>query len=115
MVDHRPGEDKQRPRSSQELKHSRSAALSGVVLPLLSELQRKHQYSARDNNGEGGSGIGKNGGAIEELRSAFETAERTSPGMTEALIRELLKSLLPANHSEGCLFMLMEKVILRDT
>ncbi|XP_068980626.1 serine/threonine-protein kinase 25 isoform X2 [Bombus flavifrons] len=115
MVDHRPGEDKQRPRSSQELKHPRSAALSGVVLPLLSELQRKHQYSARDNNGEGGSGIGKNGGAIEELRSAFETAERTSPGMTEALIRELFKSLLPANHSEGCLFMLMEKVILRDT
>lgn len=77
------------------------------------QLQRKHQYSARDNNGEGGSGIGKNGGAIEELRSAFETAERTSPGMTEALIRELFKSLLPANHSEGCLFMLMEKVILR--
>lgn len=38
MVDHRPGEDKQRPRSSQELKHSRSAALSGVVLPLLSEV-----------------------------------------------------------------------------
>lgn len=38
MVDHRPGEDKQRPRSSQELKHPRSAALSGVVLPLLSEV-----------------------------------------------------------------------------
>lgn len=37
MVDHRPGEDKQR-RSSQELKHPRSAALSGVVLPLLSEV-----------------------------------------------------------------------------
>ncbi|CAK9812511.1 Serine/threonine-protein kinase 25 [Anthophora plagiata] len=108
-------EDKPRPRSSQELKHPRSAALSGVVLPLLSELQRKHQYSARDNNGEGGSGIGKNGGAIEELRSAFETAERTSPGMTEALVRELLKSLLPVNHSDGRLSMLMEKVILRDT
>ncbi|XP_035732139.1 serine/threonine-protein kinase svkA-like isoform X3 [Vespa mandarinia] len=116
MVDHRSTEDKQqRPRSSQELKHPRSAALSAVVLPLLSELQRKHQYSARDNNGEGGSGVGKNGGAIEELRGAFEMAERTSPGMTEALIRELLKSLLPANHSEGRLSMLMEKVILRDT
>ncbi|XP_003704180.2 germinal centre kinase III isoform X1 [Megachile rotundata] len=116
MADHRPGEEKQRPRSSQELKHPRSAALSGVLLPLLAELQRKHQYSARDNNGEGGSGIGKNGGStIEELRNAFETAERTSPGMTETLIRELLKSLLPANHSEGRLSMLMEKVILRDT
>ncbi|XP_043526162.1 serine/threonine-protein kinase 25-like isoform X2 [Frieseomelitta varia] len=116
MVDHRPGEDKQRPRSSQELKHPRSAVLSGVVLPLLSELQRKHQYSARDNNGEGGSGIGKNGGAIEELRNAFETAERTSPGMTETLVKELIKSLVPANHSpEGSLYMLMEKVVIRDT
>lgn len=108
-------ENKQRPRSSQELKHPRSAILSGVVLPLLSELQRKHQYSTRDNNGEGGSSISKNGGAIEELRSAFETAERNSPGMTEALVSELLKSLLPANHSEGRLSMLMEKVSLRDT
>ncbi|XP_011053921.1 PREDICTED: serine/threonine-protein kinase 24-like isoform X2 [Acromyrmex echinatior] len=114
MADHRPSEDKQRPRSSQELKHPRSVALSGVVFPLLSELQRKHQYSVRDNNGEGGSG-GKNGGAVEELRSAFESAERTSPGMTESLIRELIKSLLPPNHSEGRLSMLMEKVILRDT
>jgi len=76
------------------------------------QLQRKHQYSARDNNGEGGSG-GKNGGAIEELRSAFESAERMSPGMTESLIRELIKSLLPPNHSEGRLSMLMEKVTLR--
>ncbi|XP_018338099.1 PREDICTED: serine/threonine-protein kinase svkA-like isoform X1 [Trachymyrmex septentrionalis] len=114
MADHRPSEDKQRPRSSQELKHPRSVALSGVVFPLLSELQRKHQYSVRDNNGEGGSG-GKNGGAVEELRNAFESAERTSPGMTESLIRELIKSLLPPNHSEGRLSMLMEKVILRDT
>ncbi|XP_015428631.1 PREDICTED: serine/threonine-protein kinase 26 isoform X3 [Dufourea novaeangliae] len=113
-LDPRPAENKQRPRSSQELKHPRSAVLSGVVLPLLSELQRKHQYSTRDNNGEGGSGISKNGGAIEELRSAFETAERNSPGMTEALVRELLKSLLPANHSEGRLSMLMEKVSLRS-
>ncbi|KYN42294.1 Serine/threonine-protein kinase MST4, partial [Trachymyrmex septentrionalis] len=130
MADHRPSEDKQRPRSSQELKHPRSVALSGVVFPLLSEsklpriygndlcfsiilqLQRKHQYSVRDNNGEGGSG-GKNGGAVEELRNAFESAERTSPGMTESLIRELIKSLLPPNHSEGRLSMLMEKVILR--
>lgn len=38
MADHRPGEEKQRPRSSQELKHPRSVALSGVVLPLLSEV-----------------------------------------------------------------------------
>ncbi|XP_066587765.1 serine/threonine-protein kinase 24 isoform X2 [Prorops nasuta] len=112
MVDHRSSEEKQRPRSSQDLKHPRSIALSGVVLPLLSELQRKHQYSPRDNNGEGTS-INKSTGVMDELKNAFELAERSSPGMTESLIRELLKSLLPSNHSEGRLSMLMEKVILR--
>lgn len=95
------------------LKRWKKLTLCSTYVCIVTQLQRKHQYSARDNNGEGGSGIGKNGGAIEELRSAFETAERTSPGMTEALIKELIKSLLPANHSEGCLYMLMEKVILR--
>lgn len=38
LVDHRSGDDKQRPRSSQEPKHPRSAALSSVILPLLSEV-----------------------------------------------------------------------------
>lgn len=38
MTDHRAAEEKQRPRSSQELKHPRSAALSGVLLPLLAEV-----------------------------------------------------------------------------
>ena len=38
LVDHRSGEEKQRPRSSQELKHPRSATLSGVILPLLSDV-----------------------------------------------------------------------------
>lgn len=88
--------------------------LCSTYVCIVTQLQRKHQYSARDNNGEGGSGIGKNGGAIEELRNAFETAERTSPGMTETLIKELIKSLVPANHSpEGCLYMLMEKIVIR--
>lgn len=112
LVDHRSGEEKQRPRSSQDLKHPR--VLTTVIAPLLSELQRKHQYSSRDN-GESGNSVSRNGGAIDELRGAFELAERTSPGMSEALVRELLKALLPANHSDSRLSMLMEKVILRDS
>lgn len=52
MVDHRPGEDKQRPRSSQELKHSRSAALSGVVLPLLSEVNIFSRERERESGRE---------------------------------------------------------------
>ena len=75
-------------------------------------MQRKHQYSSRDN-GESGNSVGRNSSAIDELRGAFELAERTSPGMSEALVRELLKSLLPTNHSDSRLSMLMEKVILR--
>lgn len=77
------------------------------------QLQRKYKYSARENNGEGGSGVARNSNAIEELRSAFELAERTSPGMSEALVRELLKALLPTNHSDSRLSMLMDKVVLR--
>lgn len=141
MLEHRTPEDKQRPRSSQEPKHPRSAALSSVILPLLSEvssvarifsyasprflhlkfpmnfflqLQRKYQYqSARENNGEGVSGMGRNGNALDDLRSAFELAERTSPGMSEALVRELLRALLPANHSDSRLSVLMDKVVPR--
>ena len=38
LVDHRSGEEKQRARSSQDLKHPRSAVLAGVIVPLLSEV-----------------------------------------------------------------------------
>ncbi|XP_033218956.1 serine/threonine-protein kinase 26 isoform X3 [Belonocnema kinseyi] len=114
LSDHRSGEEKQRPKSSQEFKHLRSTVLTGVILPLLSELQRKHQYSSRDND-QSSNSAGRNSSAIDELKGAFEVAERTSPGMSEALVRELLKSLLPSNHSDSRLSMLMEKAILRDT
>lgn len=49
MADHRPGEDKQRPRSSQELKHPRSVALSSVVIPLLSEVYNDLQVEYDKN------------------------------------------------------------------
>ncbi|KAK0094543.1 hypothetical protein PV326_010642 [Microctonus aethiopoides] len=121
MTDHRSGDDKQsRPRSSQELttKHSRSGALNNVIFPLLAELQRKYQYSLRDNNGDSGNAVARNGGggsAIEELKGAFDLAERTSPGINDTLVREILKALLPANHSDSRLSIIMEKVTLRDT
>ncbi|XP_057329214.1 serine/threonine-protein kinase 26 isoform X1 [Microplitis mediator] len=113
VTDHKSNEDKQRPRSSQEQKHIRSATLTTVVLPLLSELQGKYQYSSRDNNGD--NAVTRNGGSIDELRSAFELAERTSPGINEIFVREIFKALLPANHSDGRLSMIMEKIVLRDT
>lgn len=47
LVDHRTSDDKQRPRSTQELKHPRSATLSGVILPLLSEVRLEGWLSDR--------------------------------------------------------------------
>ncbi|XP_008211472.1 serine/threonine-protein kinase 26 isoform X1 [Nasonia vitripennis] len=106
-------QQQQRPRSSMELKHPRSPVLNGVIFPLLSDLQRKYQYAARDN-GDGGN-TSRQSGALNELRDAFEVAERTSPGMSENLVKEILKALLPTNHSDARLSMLMEKVVSKDT
>ncbi|XP_042242593.1 serine/threonine-protein kinase 26-like isoform X2 [Homarus americanus] len=65
-----------------------TSILSGVVLPLISELQRRHRLSGR-------SGESHRTDAIEELKSAFESAERSSPGVTDAFIRDLFSKLLP--------------------
>ncbi|CAD6239494.1 GSCOCG00008716001-RA-CDS [Cotesia congregata] len=113
MTDHKSNEDKLRPRSSQEPKHSRSATLTTVIFPILSELQGKYQFSSRDNKSD--NAVTRNGGSIDELRSAFELAERTSPGINEIFVKEIFKALLPANHSDSRLSMIMEKIALRDT
>ncbi|XP_063846578.1 serine/threonine-protein kinase 26-like isoform X3 [Scylla paramamosain] len=65
-----------------------NSALSGVVLPLISELQRRHRHNPRGNDPHRAD-------AIEELKSAFESAERSSPGVTDAFIRDLFSKLLP--------------------
>lgn len=59
-----------------------TSSLSRVVLPLISELQRRHRQGGR-------------GDSIEELKSAFESAERSSPGVTDTFIRDLFAKLLP--------------------
>lgn len=48
----------------------------------LYQLQRRHRQAGR-------------GDAIEELKSAFESAEKSSPGVTDAFIRDLFTKLLP--------------------
>jgi hypothetical protein len=75
----------------------------------LFQLQRKYQYAARDNGD--GSNTNRHSGALDELRGAFEIAERTSPGISENLVKEILKALLPTNHSDVRLSMIMEKVV----
>ena len=52
------------------------------------QLQRRHRHNSR-------SGDSHRTDAIEELKSAFESAERSSPGVTDAFIRDLFTKLIP--------------------
>lgn len=58
-----------------------------IVCPLL-QLQRRHRHAGR-------MGDAHRTDAIEELKSAFESAERSSPGVTDAFVRDLFSKLLP--------------------
>ncbi|XP_063236278.1 serine/threonine-protein kinase 26 isoform X3 [Bacillus rossius redtenbacheri] len=69
--------------------HSRSPCLSGVIYPLISELQRRHHYNSR------GPETGHKTDAIEELKNAFELAERANPGLSDLFVREMVQKLLP--------------------
>lgn len=68
----------------------RSPCLTSTIYPLISELQRRHQYKSR------GPESAHKTDAAEELKNAFELAERSSPGISQLLVRELLARLLPA-------------------
>lgn len=55
----------------------------------MQQLQRsRHRHNPRGNDSHRTD-------AIEELKSAFESAERSSPGVTDAFIRDLFSKLLP--------------------
>lgn len=67
----------------------RSPCLTGVIYPLISELQRRYHYNARTHE------TAQRPDVIEELKSAFELAERASPGLSELFVKELVHKLLP--------------------
>ncbi|XP_050504081.1 serine/threonine-protein kinase 26 isoform X1 [Diabrotica virgifera virgifera] len=87
---------------------SRSPVLGSFIYPLISELQRKHQYNRRSAEASH-----KSSDAIEELENAFEIAEKTSPGISEMFICELVQKLVPSI-SEQRLKGVLDKVV-RDT
>lgn len=64
----------------------RSGAHQATINPLLSELARKHGAGGRDS---------RHTDVVEELRNAFELAERSSPGITNRLIEQILSKLQP--------------------
>ncbi|XP_056646648.1 serine/threonine-protein kinase 26 isoform X1 [Diorhabda carinulata] len=87
---------------------SRAPVLGAFIYPIISELQRKHQYNRRSAEASH-----KSSDAIEELENAFEIAEKTSPGISEVFICELVQKLVPSI-SEQRLKGVLDKVV-RDT
>jgi len=71
-------------RSTEEGK--RSGSHHATINPLLSELARKHGAGGRDH---------RHTDVVEELKNAFELAERSSPGITNRLIEQILVKLQP--------------------
>ncbi|RZF34741.1 hypothetical protein LSTR_LSTR007793 [Laodelphax striatellus] len=89
VVSSRPRSDSNSNSSKVSSPTSRSPCLSVLIYPLISELQRRHQYSGR------GSESSHKTDAIEELKNAFEIAERSSPGISDQFVREIIQKLLP--------------------
>merc|ERR1711936_442768 len=71
-----------------------------TINPLLSELARKHGASGRES---------RHNDPVEELKNAFELAERSSPGITNRLMEQILLKLQPGL-SEGRLNGAMENL-----
>ncbi|KAG8247286.1 hypothetical protein J6590_064254 [Homalodisca vitripennis] len=98
-----PQLEKKQARPRSEVKISpRSPCLSQLIYPLISELQRRHQYSGRVDGGHKSD-------PIEELKNAFELAERASPGISDQFVREMVQKLLPAT-SEPRLKTIMDRI-----
>jgi len=94
----------QQPRPRSEPK---SPTLSSLIYPLLSELKRRHNYNARREDGTHKSE------AIDELKNAFEVAERSCPGISDLFVKEVIHKLLPSL-SESRLNPIMDKLV-RDS
>lgn len=59
-----------------------------LLLVLLAQAQRRHKNSHRNSGGELTE-------AVEELRDAFERAERACPGICDVFLCEMLHRLAP--------------------
>lgn len=70
-------------------KQKMSNSLSSAIYPLLSEMQRKQKNNIK------GSDASHKVDAIEELRNAFDHAERSCPGFADGLVKEILHKLSP--------------------
>ncbi|XP_046402668.1 serine/threonine-protein kinase 25 isoform X2 [Ischnura elegans] len=124
--------------SSSKTLTPRSPCLTGVIYPLISELQRKQNYRGRGSSGGSSrvndqeassssrhhhhsssnhhhvnsgssSSSGSRSDPMEELKNAFELAERASPGISDLFVREVVSKLIPSV-TESHLKVAMEKI-----
>nr|CAG4637178.1 EOG090X09LE [Ceriodaphnia reticulata] len=87
-------------RSSQHQNNSRPKnAVPTVISPLLVDLSKRYR---------GGASGGKS--PLDELLHAFETAERSSPGVTELFVRDLLAKMVP-NMTESRVRTVVDRMI----
>jgi len=91
-------QERQRHRGEVERQRNNSIH-QATINPLLSELARKH-----------GAGLeSRHTDAVEELKNAFELAERSSPGITSRLVEQVLSKLQPGL-SEGRLSLALDNL-----
>ncbi|EEB10847.1 serine/threonine-protein kinase MST4, putative [Pediculus humanus corporis] len=69
----------------------RPSSFTGVVSPLISELERRHLYNSHSHDS-----MHQKPDVIEELRTAFDLAELSSPGFTDLFVKELVQKLVPS-------------------
>nr|CAG4638585.1 EOG090X09LE [Cyclestheria hislopi] len=72
-----------------------SGLLQSLIQPILVDVSRRYPNS--HNN-------------IDELRAAFDSAERSNPGITELWIKDLLSKIIP-NPSEGRVKVAMDRIL----
>nr|CAG4641859.1 EOG090X09LE [Eurycercus lamellatus] len=88
-------------RSSQSSNNARGKnAVPTIISPLISDLSKRYRGSS---NGAGSS-------SLDELQHAFELAERSSPGVTELLIRDMLSKMMP-NVTEARIKSIVDRII----
>merc|ERR1712112_70502 len=91
-------QERQRHRGEVERQRNNSIH-QATINPLLSELARKH-----------GAGLeSRHTDAVEEIKNAFELAERSSPGITSRLVEQVLSKLQPGL-SEGRLSLALDNL-----
>lgn len=101
----------QQTRGSPVKSSARSPCLSFLIYPLITELQRRHHYASANSRGSNsGPDPTLKNDAIEDLKNAFDLAERSAPGISGQFVKEVVHKLLPAM-SEARVNSVVDKMI----